>query len=258
MTASRLSRSSRATERCHSLSMPCTVKPPGAASTEVSTMPLGRDGTGRWKAGDHRASRCSNRCSARGWTRRDSPPAPVSTSSRSQGAPITPTCGTPSLTVSSRREDTEARKRDAAAMVTNASTSTGATTSSGRAPGRRWTFLTCTSSLSNSWTPHWTSRAVKRTWPYWPTRRATSEPWTDTSVRVMVSSSPPKLIVRFLPTRKDRAASTSMENGSPGKMPGAGRPRDWAAARTRSKGHHSATAAHPGSRSWPGSMRSPR
>ena len=100
-------------------------------------MPLGSDGTGRWKAGDHRASRCSNRCSARGWTRSDSPPAPVSTSSRSQGAPITATCGTASFTVSSRREETEARKRDAAAMVTNASTSTGATTSSGRAPGRR-------------------------------------------------------------------------------------------------------------------------
>ena len=78
------------------------------------------------------------------------------------------------------------------------------------------------------------------------------------SVSVMVRSSPPKLMMRFLPTRKARAASTSTENGSPGKMPGVGRPRDWAAARTRLKGHHSAIAAHPGSRSWPAWMRSPR
>jgi hypothetical protein len=41
-------------------------------------------------------------------------------------------------------------------------------------------------------------------------------------------------------------------------MPGVGRPRDWAAARTRSKGHRSAIAPHPGSRSWPGAMRRPR
>ena len=80
----------------------------------------------------------------------------------------------------------------------------------------------------------------------------------DMSVSVMVSSSPPKLIVRSLPTRADRAASTMTANGSPGSMPGVGRPRDWAAARTRLKGHHSAMVPHPGSRSWPAWMRSPR
>ena len=125
-------------------------------------------------------------------------------------------------------------------------------------PGRRWTFLARTSIRSNWWPRQWTSRAVKRTWPYWPMTRARSEPSTEMSVSTMVSSCPENRIVRRFPTSQARAASTIAPNGSPGRKPGWGRPSDWAAAedmfrtsvqfrfsssaQDRSNGHQSAMA----------------
>ena len=50
---------------------------------------------------------------------------------------------------SSSRGDTAASQRDAAAAETKASPRTGADTSTGLVPGRRYTFLACISSRSS-------------------------------------------------------------------------------------------------------------
>jgi hypothetical protein len=81
------------------------------------------------------------------WT--DRPAAPASTSSRAHGAPITPTCGTPSWSTNSSWDEMVASQRDAASADMNPSQITGAATSTGRVPGRRCTLLTCISIRSN-------------------------------------------------------------------------------------------------------------
>ncbi len=88
--------------------------------------------------------------------------------------------------------------------------------------------------------------------------RARSAPSTEMSERVRVRSCPENRNVRFFPVSQARAASTSTANGSPGRVPGWGRPIEAAAAEDlemisvqvrfqssaheRSKGHHSAMA----------------
>src|SRR5512144_2205907 len=100
------------------------------------------------------------------------------------------------------------------------------------------------------------SRARMRAWPYWPMNRATSDPCTEMSVRTMVRSPSGNRKVRFLPVSQALAVSTRRPNGSPGSIPGCGRPSEAAAeeeaesipamlrrhssAQDRSNGHQSA------------------
>ena len=97
-----------------------------------------------------------------------------------------------------------------------------------------------------------------RAWPYWPMNRATSDPCTEMSVRTMVRSPSGNRKVRFLPVSQVLAVSTRRPNGSPGSVPGCGRPSEAAAAeeaesipamlrrhssaQDRSNGHQSAIA----------------
>jgi hypothetical protein len=164
---------------------------------------------------------------------------------------------------SSSRGDTEASQRVAAWADRNASQRIGAATSTGLVPGRRCTFRACTSTRSNRYSPQSTSRARMRSWPYWPTARARSEPSTDRSSRTMVRSWPAKANVRRLPISQFRAVSTITVNGSPTSRPGWGRPSEAAAADVKdrtsarlrfhsSNGQRSAMIpGYPGSRSWP-------
>src|SRR5215470_19330564 len=95
-----------------------------------------------------------------------------------------------------------------------------------------------------------------RAWPYWPMIRARSEPSSEMSSRTRTRSPSGNRKVRFLPVSQVLAVSTRRPNGSPGSVPGCGRPSDAAAAeeaesipamlrrhspvRDRSNGHQSA------------------